>query len=260
MSKIIYSKDGAVGRIVISNPKKFNAMNLEMWLTLPKALKELDADPEVRVIVVSGEGERAFISGADISEFDGLRDAQAAQDKFNAAVAGAYSAPSECQKPVIASIRGICFGGGLGFAAACDVRLCSEDAIFRMPAARLGLGYDPVGIKRFMDVIGLANTADIFYSARQFNAIEAQKMGFVSQIFANDQLESATNQYVQMVSENAPLTMAAAKFAMNEYLKPDAQRDYVRANELFEQCYTSSDYAEGRSAFAQKRTPVFTGK
>lgn len=260
MAQIIYSKDGAVGRVMISNPKKFNAMNLEMWLTLPKVLKELDSDPQVRVIVVSGEGDRAFISGADISEFDGLRDAQAAQDKFNAAVSGAYNAPSECQKPVIASIRGICFGGGLGFAAACDVRLCSEDAIFRMPAARLGLGYDPEGVKRFMDVIGLANTADIFYSARQFNALEAQRMGFVSQIMPSQELELLTNAYVQMVSENAPLTMAAAKFAMNECLKPNEQRNHKRANELFEHCYTSADYAEGRLAFAQKRTPLFTGK
>ena len=260
MSQIIYRKDGAVGRVTISNPKKFNAMTLGMWLKLPTVLKELDEDPDVRVIVVSGDGDRAFISGADISEFDGLRDAQAAQDEFNAAVAGAYNAPALCQKPVIASIRGICFGGGLGFAAACDVRLCSDDAIFRMPAARLGLGYDPEGVKRFMDVIGLANTADIFYSARQFSSQEAQRMGFVSQIFANEELEKKTNEYVQLVSENAPLTMAAAKFAMNQFLKPETDRDPARSAELFEQCYTSEDYAEGRLAFAQKRTPVFTGK
>lgn len=260
MSQIIYRKDGAIGRVTISNPKKFNAMTLGMWLEMPKILKELDDDPDIRVIVVAGEGDRAFISGADISEFDGLRDAQEAQDKFNAAVAGAYNAPSLCRKPVIASIRGICFGGGLGFAAACDVRLCSSDAIFRMPAARLGLGYDPEGIKRFMDVIGFANTADIFYSARQFSSEEAQKMGFVSQIFLSENLESATNDYVKMVSENAPLTMAAAKFAMNEYLKSDNDRHQEKCIDLFEQCYVSEDYAEGRAAFAQKRTPVFKGK
>ena len=260
MSKILIQKNGAIGTVIISNPTKFNAMTLAMWQRLPAALKELDEDPEIRVMIVKGEGERAFISGADISEFDALRDVQEAQDSFDLAVSNAYQAPSLCRKPVIALIRGICFGGGLGFAAACDVRLCAADARFRMPAARLGLGYDPEGIKRFMDVMGYANTADICYSARVFQAEQALQMGFVSQVFDVQEYEQATQAYVNLVAQNAPLTIAAAKLSMTQYLKPESRRDFDTVKNLVAQCYTSADYAEGRIAFAEKRAPVFQSK
>ena len=260
MSKILTQKNGAIGAVIISNPAKFNAMNLAMWQDLPLALKSLDEDPQIRVITVKGEGDRAFISGADISEFDGLRDAQEAQDAFDLAVSNAYQAPGLCHKPVIALIRGICFGGGLGFAAACDIRLCSDDARFRMPAARLGLGYDPEGVKRFMDVIGYANTADIFFSARVFKADQALQMGFVSQVFELSDYEQATQAYIQLVAQNAPLTIAAAKLSMAQYLKPESERDFEAVKKRVAQCYTSADYAEGRIAFAQKRDPVFQSK
>lgn len=260
MAELIIEKHQGVGKIIISNPKKLNAMTLDMWLGIPKALQEFDQDNEIRVIVVEGAGDRSFISGADIAQFDGLRDAQEAQDRYNDAVAGAYGAPIQCSKPVVAAIDGICFGGGLGFAAACDVRLSSSDAIFRMPAARLGLGYDPIGIKRFIDVIGLANTADIFFSARQFNANDAIQMGFVSQVFQKSDFHRQVNQYLQMVSENAPLTMKAAKFAMKQYMEDAANRNMALATQMVVACYESEDYAEGRSAFAQKRVPNFKGR
>ena len=142
------------------------------------------------VIGVAGDGEKAFISGADISQFEKLRGTAEAQAEYNKAVGAAYLAPIVCSNPVIARIRGICIGGGLGFAAACDIRIASDNTVFRMPAARLGLGYSPSGVKRFMNVLGAANTLDIFVSARQFDAKEAQRMGFVSQVYQVHELAS----------------------------------------------------------------------
>jgi enoyl-CoA hydratase len=258
--QLILKKEHSIGTIIFSNPEKMNAMNMDMWLAVPRLLRQLDEDPDVRVILVQGEGDRAFISGADISQFDQFRDADAAQEAFNDAVAKAYEAPLLCRKTVVASIRGFCFGGGLGFAAACDVRICSDDAKFRMPAARLGLGYSFEGIRRFVDVIGAANTADLFASARQFDAIEAMKMGFVSQVHPSSELEAKTSTYLKLITENAPLTIEAAKKAINESLKDPTDRQMNVLNQLIGFCYESDDYAEGRLAFAEKRQPKFQGK
>src|SRR5512134_2868797 len=178
MAELIVRRDGAVATVLFSNPAKMNAMTFDMWGAVPGALAELDADASVRAIVVAGDGERAFISGADITQFEKLRGTAEAQAEYNKAVEKAYLAPMQCSKPVIARIRGICIGGGLGFAAACDLRICSDDSVFRMPAARLGLGYSPVGVRRFMNVLGAANTSDIFFTARKFDAHEALRMGF----------------------------------------------------------------------------------
>jgi enoyl-CoA hydratase/carnithine racemase len=259
MSKVITRKNGAIAEIIISNPEKMNAMTMDMWHAIPGALQEFDKDPEVRVIVISGDGEKAFISGADITQFDNLRGTEDAQAQYNACVSAAYAAPIICSKPVIASIRGYCFGGGLGFASSCDVRICAEDAQFRMPAARLGLGYDPIGVKRFMDILGASNTADIFFSARRFDAHNALQMGFVSQVHPVGELRAKTMAYAQMVSENAPLTMAAAKFAIRQALLDSPEKDLTTARAMVKECYSSEDYKEGRNAFAQKRTPVFKG-
>ena len=259
MSQVITEKKGAVGHVILSNVAKMNAMTMQMWQAVPLALQTFDKDPEIRVIVISGDGDKAFISGADISQFDQLRGTEDAQAQYNAAVNAAYMAPILCSKPVVASIRGYCFGGGLGFAASCDVRICAEDAQFRMPAARLGLGYDPKGVKRFMDILGAANTADIFYSARRFDAQDALRMGFVSQVHSVDDLPVKTQEYVQLISENAPLTMAAAKFAIRQGLMDESEKDLDHAKQMVKDCFSSEDYKEGRKAFAEKRLPNFRG-
>ena len=137
MGQLIVSKKGAVGTIVFSNPTKMNAMTFDMWMGVPKALKEFEADPDIRVIVLKGDGEKAFISGADISQFEDLRSTPEGHQAYEDHLAVAMKYPTVCSKPVIAQIKGYCFGGGLGLAAACDIRICSEDATFRMPAARL---------------------------------------------------------------------------------------------------------------------------
>ncbi len=260
MAELITRREGAVATVLFSNLPKMNAMTFDMWSAVPKVLAELDADPSVRVIVVAGDGDKAFISGADISQFEKLRGTAEAQADYNKAVEAAYLAPIVCSKPVVAKLRGICIGGGLGFAAACDIRIASDNTIFRMPAARLGLGYSPSGVKRFMNVLGAANTLDIFVSARKFDAREAQRMGFVSQVYTVAELDGKVAEYCKLIAENAPLTVAAAKFAVVQGLKDAADRDMEKATKMVMTCFSSDDHKEGRKAFMEKRTPNFVGK
>jgi len=260
MARLITQRHGAVATVLFSNRQKKNAVTYDMWRAIPQTLGELDADPSVRAIVVAGDGDEAFVSGADISQFEKLRGTAEAQAEYGKAVEAAYAAPPSCTKPVIARIRGICIGGGLGFAAACDRRICSSDAVFRMPAARLGLGYSPQGIHRFMSLIGAANTLDLFLSARKFDAAEALHMGFVGQVVAPEKLEGAVAHYCELIAENAPLTIAATKFAVLQWLKDPAERDLAKARQMVEICFASADHKEGRLAFMEKRRPNFTGR
>jgi len=246
--------------VLFSNPQKMNAMSYDMWRAVPETLAALDADPSVHVIVVAGDGGKAFISGADISQFEKLRGTAAAQAEYGKAVEDAYSAPMKCSKPVIARIRGVCIGGGLGFAAACDLRICSSDSVFRMPAARLGLGYSATGVRRFMNVLGAANTADIFFTARKFDAKEALRMGFVSRVVAPGRLEKTVAEYCETIAENAPLTVAAAKFAVQQWLREPGERDLATAQKMVDACFASADHKEGRAAFMEKRKPKFIGR
>ena len=260
MAELKTSIDGAVATVLFSNLPKMNAMSYDMWCAVPEVFGELDRNPAVRVIVCAGDGEKAFISGADISQFEQLRGTADAQAEYNKAVEQAYGAPTTCSKPVVARIRGICIGGGLGFAAACDLRICSDDSVFRMPAARLGLGYGAAGVRRFMNVLGAANTTDIFMSARKFDAQEALRMGFVSKVTAPGELDKAVADYCKMVAENAPLTVAAAKFAVQQWQKNETERDMAKAMRMVEACFASEDHKEGRMAFMEKRTPAFKGR
>jgi enoyl-CoA hydratase len=260
MAGIEVRKEGPVGTIVLSNPDKFNAMTSDMWRALPETLARLDADPEVRVIVLTGDGDKAFVSGADISQFGEQRTDPAAQATYNAAVDAAYLAPVKTGKPTLAKIRGICMGGGLGIAAACDIRICADDARFRMPAGRLSLGYSQAGVKRFAALIGVQNTYDIFYSARIFDAQDALRMGFVTRVVPAAELNAAVADMAAAMAENAPLTAKAVKLAMNAWLDNPADQDSPTVRQAVETCNLSEDYREGVRAFAEKRKPGFTGR
>jgi enoyl-CoA hydratase/carnithine racemase len=260
MGKLITTRSGAVATVLFSNPEKMNAMTYDMWRAVPETLASLDADAGVHAIVVAGAGDKAFISGADISQFEKLRGTAEAQAEYGRAVEAAYLAPMSCSKPVIARIRGFCIGGGLGFAAACDLRICSGDSVFRMPAARLGVGYSAAGVRRFMNLIGASNTIDIFMSARKFDANEALRIGFVSRVVPPEKLEQAVAEYCAMVAENAPLTIAAAKFAVQQAMKDPAERDLAAAQRMVDACFASADHKEGRTAFMEKRKPNFRGE
>ena len=249
---------GHVGHVVFCNPKKFNAMNYDMWAALPQVMQGFVDDANVRVIVLSGAGDKAFVSGADISQFDTMRTGDA-NIVYSQATEAGYAAVLDCPKPTVAQIQGICMGGGLGLALNCDVRICASNAKFRMPAGRLGLGYAFDGVKRFTEIVGVGHTADLFFSARIFDALDALAMGLVKQVVEHDALASNVLTYTDTVSQNAPLTLAAAKRALLELRKNPAQRDMALMQAMVDACFASQDYQEGRQAFAAKRAPVFKG-
>ena len=181
-TKMIARTDGGIGWMIFNQPEKHNAMSYEMWLAMPRVIAAFEADPEVRVIVLTGAGERAFVSGADISEFESKRSAEENIRIYDAAGEAAQSALIDATKPTIAMIRGICIGGGLAIALNTDIRICSDNSVFAVPAARLGLGYKYDGIKRLVDVVGPQFAKEIFFSAGKFTAEDARIMGLVNRV------------------------------------------------------------------------------
>ena len=257
--KMFSRKEGRVGYIIFNNPERHNAVSLEMWQTTALFLHEFAKDDDVRVIVLTGAGGKAFVSGADISKFGDERATKEAVACYNEAVDKIYAGVHQFPKPTIAMIRGYCIGGGLGLAISCDIRIASDNARFALPAAKLGLGYDFPGIKRFVDTVGPAFAKEIFFTARQFDADEAREMGLVNRVLPDAELEAYVKDYADTIAANAPLTVNSAKYIIGEVLKDESKRDMARCAELVRQCFASRDYVEGRRAFMEKRRPKFTG-
>jgi enoyl-CoA hydratase/carnithine racemase len=253
-------KDGRVGTMIFNNPERHNAVSFDMWQAAARILDDFAKDDDVRVVVVTGAGGKAFVSGADISKFADERATREAVERYNIAVERIYSSIYTFPKPTIAAIQGYCVGGGLGLAVSCDLRFCTQGSRFALPAAKLGLGYGFAGLQRFINTIGPSHTKDIFFSARQFSADEAHRMGIVSRVLPEGELEAFVKDYAGTVAANAPLTVGAVKQITNEVLKPESERNLARAAELVARCFASQDYIEGRTAFLEKRKPNFTGK
>ena len=258
--KMLSRKEGGVGYLTFNNPERHNAVSLDMWEAAAGFLEDFKNDKNIRVVVVTGAGGKAFVSGADISKFESERSSKEAVDRYNIAVDKANSAVYEFPKPTIAMIRGYCIGGGVGLALCCDMRICSDNSKFGVPAAKLGLGYGYKGIKKLVDVVGPSFAKEIFYTARQFTAAEAQTMGLVNRVLPADELEKFVKDYADTISGNAPLTVDAVKFIVGQTVLPESERDLANCDELVSQCFASSDYTEGRKAFMEKRKPQFTGK
>ncbi len=257
--RIIARKDGAIGWMIFNNPAKHNAISMDMAEAVPLVMRGFEDDPEVRVVVVTGSGEKAFAAGSDISGFETVRSDPQQNKHYNDVNEFSYNAVYECSKPTIAMIRGYCIGGGLDFATSCDVRFCSDNAVFAVPAGKLGLGYGHEGILRFGRVMGLMRARDLFLSGRRLGADEALRLGLVHRVIPFAELEAETTAYAQSIADNAPLTLAAIKRAFLEYEKEPGARDIARAQTMIDACFRSADYAEGRAAFAQKRKPQFKG-
>lgn len=257
--KLLAHKDGAAGWITFNNPAKRNAMSYDMWLGVDIALNEFLANPAIRVIALKGAGDKAFVSGADISEFKEKRANPEMVAEYNKVTGAIANKLLTSVKPTIAMIRGFCMGGGLGTALLCDLRICSEESRFGVPAGKLGVGYKYSALKRLVDIVGPSNTAEIFYTARQFDAQEAKDMGLVNRVLPADKLEEYVNNYVKTIGGNAPLTLKAVKVCLGEIARDDHKRDIALCDRVVDECFASKDYTEGRTAFMEKRKPVFVG-
>ncbi len=257
--RIETTRTGSEFHVRICNESRFNAMSLEMWEALADAVSSADSDPEVRVVVLGGEGRKAFASGADISEFATRRRDREQQERYGAAVAGAQEALMRCRHPTVARIRGVCMGGGMALAIACDLRYATVDARFRMPAGRLGLGYGLEGMRRFAEVLGPSRTADLFLTARTFDGREAGRIGLVHEVIDVELFDMVVEKRVRAVTQLAPLTLRAAKLSLRHIGNLAGAPDAEAVEAAIQACYQSHDYVEGQAAFMEKRPPRFKG-
>lgn len=258
--RILAHVENGIGWITFNHPERRNAMSLDMWQGLGIAAEALERDPEARVVVLKGAGGKAFVSGADISEFEKHR-ADAAQKKtYDAIAARGHAGLAALSKPLVAMIEGYCVGGGLAIALAADVRFAAADAQFAIPAARLGLGYDYRGVAALARLVGPSAAKDILFSARFLCTDEALRLGLLNFVVEPAQLEAQVTAYAARIAQNAPLTVQAAKRAIQVF---EGYSDSQKAEEisaLVLRCFDSDDYKEGRRAFIAKRPPQFQGQ
>ncbi|QDW37454.1 enoyl-CoA hydratase [Bradyrhizobium sp. KBS0727] len=258
--KILQSVTDGVGVITFNNPAKRNAMSLDMWEGLGNALIELRDNDDVRVVIMVGAGDKAFVSGADISQFEKVR--------HNAAASEEYSKKSEAQrallanypKPIIACIRGFCLGGGMQVAMAADIRIASDNSQFGIPAAKLGIAYGYDGLRHLVSLVGPSWARLIMYTGMKIDSAEALRIGLVDRVSPDTELWDATMEIARTISGNAPLAIKAAKITIAQVLKDPDKRDMAAIKQVGTDCMDSQDFREGRQAFMEKRKPKFTGK
>jgi len=257
---LLLHREPPLAWVTVNRPAAHNALNAAVWAALAAAAEQVAADGAVRVIILRGAGERAFISGADISEFRALRADAAATAEYDRLSGRAWHAIGAAPQPVIAMVNGLCFGGGVAVALACDLRFAADHARFAVPATRLGLSYPMESIERLVHVVGPTHAADILLSARALDAGEALRAGLVNRVVPAAELEAVTREYALAMAQGAPLTLAAHKRAIRESLRPAGERDAAALREAMRRCFDSSDYQEGIAAFLEKRAPRFQGR
>jgi enoyl-CoA hydratase/carnithine racemase len=257
-TKIKAEIDGAIGWLIFNNPERRNAVSLEMWRAIPDVIASFEADDNIRCVVLKGAGDKAFIAGADISQFEKARSDPESVAEYDRTAGAAQNAIRKCAKPTIAMIRGFCIGGGLGTALCCDMRYAAKGSRFAIPAARLGLGYGAAGVKALMDLVGPSATKEIFATAQHYSAEEALRMGLINRMTAENDLESLTRDQCGLIAANAPMTIHAVRRTVDELLRDDG--DMGLCDRLVADCFASEDYSEGRRAFMEKRRPIFRGR
>ncbi|WP_291858775.1 enoyl-CoA hydratase [Bradyrhizobium sp.] len=258
--KILKGIAEGVGVITFNNPEKRNAMSLEMWEGLGHALVELRDDPEVRVVVMVGAGDKAFVSGADISQFEKTRHNAEASEEYSKKSAAQRALLADYPKPTIACIRGFCLGGGMQVAMLADIRIASDTSQFGIPAAKLGIAYGYDGLKHLVSLVGPSWARLLMYTGMRIDSAEAVRIGLVDRVVPDAELWDATTEIARNISGNAPLAIQAAKITIAQVLKDESQRDMAAIRDIGTACMDSEDFREGRQAFMEKRKPHFKGR
>jgi enoyl-CoA hydratase/carnithine racemase len=258
--KILQSVSEGVGVITFNNPRKHNAMSLDMWEGLGHALVELRDDPDVRVVIMTGAGNKAFVSGADISQFEKTRHNAEASEEYSKRSAAQRALLADYPKPTIACIRGFCLGGGMQVAMLADIRIAAENSQFGIPAAKLGIAYGYDGLKHLVSLVGPSWARLLMYTGMRIDAAEAVRIGLVDRVLPDADLWSATNEIARAISGNAPLAIQAAKITIAQVLNDADKRDMNAIKAIGVACMDSDDFREGRRAFMEKRKPRFTGR
>jgi enoyl-CoA hydratase/carnithine racemase len=259
-------REGTLAWVVFDHPERRNAMSAGMWSGLVRALRELEADDQVRVVVMRGAGEEAFVSGADISQFAPARAedtggaGEGGDEQIDPASGNVFELVEAISKPVIAMIHGYCIGGGMALALCADMRYAADDGVFSIPAARLGVGYGFGAVEQLARTVGLSNAREILMSARRYDADEARAMGLIDRVLPKAELEGFVRDMAGRIAENAPLTVRAVKLATQQIKRAPGERDLGAVEQAIRDCFESGDFAEGVAAFMQKRRPDFSGR
>ncbi len=258
--KMLASVQGGVGTITFNQPEKRNAMSIDMWGGLVDILAAWEHDDAVRCVVLTGAGDKAFVSGADISQFEQNRSNAEAQQEYEKRTSSGRAKLTDYPKPVIARIQGFCLGGGLGIAMAADIRIAAEGAQFGIPAAKLGIAYGWDMVRRLVSLIGHANARMILFTGERFGAAEAARIGLVNQVVPDADLDATVEKLARTMAGNAPLSLQGMKHIFGQALRDPADRDIASVTAAVATCFDSADYTEGRTAFMEKRQPRFQGK
>lgn len=258
--KILMTIDGRVGIITFNNPDKRNAMSLDMWVGLGQALVALRDEAGIGVVVLTGAGDKAFVSGADISQFEQSRHNAAASEEYAQKSAAQRALLATYPKPTIACIRGFCLGGGLQIAMLADIRFAARDSQFGIPAAKLGIAYGHDGLRNLVSLVGPSQARLLLYTGARIDAPEALRIGLIDRMMTTEDLLPATLDTARTIAGNAPLAVRAAKITIAEVLKDESRRDMAAIKQIGDACMDSEDFREGRRAFMEKRKPAFKGR
>ena len=257
--KMLAEVDDGIGLITFNQPEKRNAMSMNMWHGLSEILDDMEANDGIRAVVMTGAGQKAFVSGADISQFEQQRADGNAQLEYDRLTSAGRARLAAFPKPVIARIRGFCLGGGLGIAMQADLRIAAQDSAFGIPAAKLGIAYGFDMVRRLVSLVGQAHARTLLFTGERIDAAEAQRIGLVNQVVEDQDLNATVYKLARTIADNAPLSTRAMKMAVNGTIQAESERDLAAINAAVLACFDSADYREGRTAFMEKRKPAWLG-